>query len=149
MGLTPKQEKFCQGIVSGLSQADAYRDAYNCENMSDEVIWKEASNLMKDRKVSVRIEELRKEITQEIKFTIEDALREFNEAQENLRLQNNWVGFGKITTEKAKLLGLYENDGGVNVSVTMMPTVEIDGKELELDIGDEPNKDTEFVKSAG
>jgi hypothetical protein len=117
--------------------------------MSDEVIWKEASNLMKDRKVSVRIEELRKEITQEIKFTIEDALREFNEAQENLRLQNNWVGFGKITTEKAKLLGLYENDGGVNVSVTMMPTVEIDGKELELDIGDEPNKDTEFVKSAG
>lgn len=139
MGLTPKQEKFCQGIVKGLSQADAYRDAYNCKNSSDEVIWNEASKLMKRREVSIRIDELRKEVTQEIKFTVADALKEFNEAQENLRLQNNWVGFGKITTEKAKLLGLYENDGSVNVSVTMMPTVEIDGKELELDIGDEPD----------
>jgi phage terminase small subunit len=139
MGLTPKQEKFCQGIVKGLSQADAYRDAYNCENMSDDAIYREASLLMGIPKISQRVNELRAEVTQEIKFTVADALKEFNEAQENLRLQNNWVGFGKITTEKAKLLGLYENDGSVNVSVTMMPTVEIDGKELELDIGDEPN----------
>lgn len=139
MGLTPKQEKFCQGIVKGLSQADAYRDAYNCENMSDDAIYREASLLMNSPKISQRVNELRAEVTQEIKFTVADALKEFNEAQENLRLQNNWVGFGKITTEKAKLLGLYENDGSVNVSVTMMPTVEIDGKELELDIGDEPN----------
>lgn len=139
MGLTPKQEKFCQGIVKGLSQADAYRDAYNCENMSDDAIYREASLLMNSPKISQRVNELRGEVTQEIKFTVADALKEFNEAQENLRLQNNWVGFGKITTEKAKLLGLYENDGSVNVSVTMMPTVEIDGKELELDIGDEPN----------
>lgn len=139
MGLTPKQEKFCQGIVKGLSQADAYRDAYNCENMSDDAIYREASLLMNSPKISQRVNELRGEVTQEIKFTVADALKEFNEAQENLRMQNNWVGFGKITTEKAKLLGLYENDGSVNVSVTMMPTVEIDGKELELDIGDEPN----------
>lgn len=139
MGLTPKQEKFCQGIVKGLSQADAYRDAYNCENMSDDAIYREASLLMGSPKIAQRVNELRAEVTQEIKFTVADALKEFNEAQENLRLQNNWVGFGKITTEKAKLLGLYENDGSVNVSVTMMPTVEIDGKELELDIGDEPN----------
>lgn len=139
MGLTPKQEKFCQGIVKGLSQADAYRDAYNCKNMSDDAIYREASLLMNSPKISQRVNELRGEVTQEIKFTVADALKEFNEAQENLRLQNNWVGFGKITTEKAKLLGLYENDGSVNVSVTMMPTVEIDGKELELDIGDEPN----------
>ena len=139
MGLTPKQEKFCHGIVKGLSQADAYRDAYNCKNMSDDAIYREASLLMNSPKISQRVNELRGEVTQEIKFTVADALKEFNEAQENLRLQNNWVGFGKITTEKAKLLGLYENDGSVNVSVTMMPTVEIDGKELELDIGDEPN----------
>lgn len=139
MGLTPKQEKFCQGIVKGLSQADAYRDAYNCENMSDDAIYVNACKLAKDTKIMLRVDELRRTVTQEIKFTVADALKEFNEAQENLRLQNNWVGFGKITTEKAKLLGLYENDGSVNVSVTMMPTVEIDGKELELDIGDEPN----------
>jgi phage terminase small subunit len=149
MGLTPKQEKFCQGIVSGLNPSDAYIEAYGKNNCSDATIAVEAQKTLNLPHISLRIEELRKNITQEIKFTIEDALREFNEAQENLRLQNNWVGFGKITTEKAKLLGLYENDGGVNVSVTMMPTVEIDGKELELDIGDEPNKDTEFVKSAG
>ncbi len=32
--LTAKQEKFCQNIVSGLSQADAYRDAYGAKKRS-------------------------------------------------------------------------------------------------------------------
>lgn len=139
MGLTPKQEKFCQSIVKGLNPSEAYESAYDTKNSSKETIRVNAQKLLNDTNISLRIDELRKEVTQEIKFTVADALKEFNEAQENLRLQNNWVGFGKITTEKAKLLGLYENDGSVNVSVTMMPTVEIDGKELELDIGDEPN----------
>jgi len=44
--LTPKQEKFAQSVASGKSQADAYRMAYNAENMKDETVWARASELM-------------------------------------------------------------------------------------------------------
>lgn len=139
MGLTPKQEKFCQLIVEGKSQAEAYRQAFDVKkNTKPESVYEQASVLMNNLNITSRIQELRVEVTKEIKFTIQDALKEFEEAQENLRIQNNWVGFGKITTEKAKLLGLYENDGNnVNVNVSVMPDVKIDGESLDLDIGDD------------
>ena len=39
MSLTPKQEKFVQGIVSGkLSQREAYKQAYNTSRMKDKSI---------------------------------------------------------------------------------------------------------------
>lgn len=63
--LTPKREKFVQGIVDGMSQAEAYRSAYSCKNMSDNAIYREASELMKDPKVSQRVSELREKMMNE------------------------------------------------------------------------------------
>lgn len=63
--LTPKQEKFVQGIIEGKSQADAYRAAYACKNMNDKTIHEAASRLMADSKVSARVQELRSQITSE------------------------------------------------------------------------------------
>jgi phage terminase small subunit len=56
--LTPKQERFIQNIVSGMSQRQAYKDAYNAENMTDEVIDVKACELFNDGKVKVRYQEL-------------------------------------------------------------------------------------------
>lgn len=56
--LTPKQEKFAQAVASGMTQADAYRHAYNAENMADSTIWSRASELAADGKVSGRIKAL-------------------------------------------------------------------------------------------
>lgn len=60
--LTPKQERFIQNIVSGMSQREAYKDAYNAENMKDETIDTEACLLFKDQKVSKRYHELMEEL---------------------------------------------------------------------------------------
>lgn len=57
--LTVKQEKFVQNLIKGMSQADAYRDAYSTKKMSDNAIYREASLLLKNPKVSQRYEELR------------------------------------------------------------------------------------------
>lgn len=57
--LTPKQEAFVQNIIQGMSQADAYRSAYSCKNMSDNSIYVNASKLVADTKVAQRIRELR------------------------------------------------------------------------------------------
>jgi phage terminase small subunit len=53
--LTGKQSAFIQAILKGANQSDAYREAYNAENMSDSTIWNEASKLFANPKVSARI----------------------------------------------------------------------------------------------
>jgi phage terminase small subunit len=60
--LTAKQEKFVQGIIEGKSQADAYRSAYSTKNMTDKAIYIEASSLMDNPKVSLRLTELRNQM---------------------------------------------------------------------------------------
>lgn len=62
--LTVKREKFVQNLIKGMTQADAYRDAYNTKNMSDNAIYREASLLLKNPKVSQRYEELRGKLVQ-------------------------------------------------------------------------------------
>ena len=57
--LTAKQEAFVQNILQGMNQADAYRSAYNCKNMSDNAIYREASLLLDNPKVAQRLQELR------------------------------------------------------------------------------------------
>jgi phage terminase small subunit len=42
-----------------MSQADAYRAAYSCKNMSDNAIYVNASKLAGDAKVALRLKELR------------------------------------------------------------------------------------------
>lgn len=56
--LTPKQEKFIQNIVKGMSQREAYKNAYNASNMKNETIDSKASNLFKEDKIRARYEEL-------------------------------------------------------------------------------------------
>ena len=61
-GLTIKQEKFCQGLFSGLSQREAYKQAFNATRMKDKTIDETASRLAKERKVSARLDELSKQV---------------------------------------------------------------------------------------
>lgn len=58
--LTPKQEKFCQCIVSGMSGKDSYIAAYNCT--SDNAAMVESTKLLKRDDVTERLTELRKPI---------------------------------------------------------------------------------------
>jgi phage terminase small subunit len=60
--LTANQEKFCQGIIEGKSQAEAYREAYPKQRSSDKTVWEAASRLMANSKVNARIAELRDQL---------------------------------------------------------------------------------------
>lgn len=57
--LTAKQEKFAQCIADGMTQADAYRAAFDASKMKHETIWSKASELMADGKVTARVSELK------------------------------------------------------------------------------------------
>ena len=56
--LTPKQERFIQNIVSGMTQREAYKNSYNTENMKDETIDKEACLLFNSPKIAERYRDL-------------------------------------------------------------------------------------------
>jgi phage terminase small subunit len=60
MDLTPKQNKFCEYIVSGLSGKDSYLKAYNCK--SEKAACIESTKLLKRDDITARITELRKPI---------------------------------------------------------------------------------------
>ena len=75
--LTVKQEKFAQGLFSGLSQREAYKQAYDCQRMTDKSIDEEACRLAADLKVSSRINELEDELKYRNMATVERVLAEY------------------------------------------------------------------------
>lgn len=55
-GLTAKQEAFAQAVSDGMTLSDAYRKAYDAENMKDSTVWSKASLMMKpEGKVWARV----------------------------------------------------------------------------------------------
>ena len=76
MALTSKQEKFCQGIVSGLNQSDAYRAAYSCDGMLDATVNNEAYKTIQLPDISARIEHLRRPIAERVGMDLESYLKE-------------------------------------------------------------------------
>ena len=56
--LTPKQEKYVQNLIKGMSQREAYKKSYNAKNMQNDTIDKKASALLKQEKIRSRYDEL-------------------------------------------------------------------------------------------
>ena len=56
--LTPKQEKFIMALINGMSQRQAYKFAYNAENMKNHTIDKRACELFKRDNVQAKYKQL-------------------------------------------------------------------------------------------
>lgn len=57
--LTIKQEKYCNERIKGKSQRQAYKAAYNADNMKDSTIDRTAFELEHSRKIAARLNYLR------------------------------------------------------------------------------------------
>lgn len=78
MSLTQLQENFVRGVVSGLSQREAYKQAgYSYKNMKDSTIDNTACTLLKKPKVRARHRELLKEQSNLFLWTQEQAFSEY------------------------------------------------------------------------
>lgn len=75
MTLTTKQEKFAQAVADGMTQADAYRAAYDTSKSKPETIWVRASELMADSKVSARVAELKAVLAKKAIWTREMSVK--------------------------------------------------------------------------
>ena len=63
--LTAKQEKFVQNLIKGMSQREAYRNAFNNKSASDKSIDEMASKLFNTNKILSRYKELQEEAKNE------------------------------------------------------------------------------------
>ena len=76
--LTPKQELFVQGIISGLSQRPAYRQAYpSAKGWLDSSVDSKAAVLLQNVKVLSRYRELLKQFSNMSLWSREQAFNEY------------------------------------------------------------------------
>ena len=72
--LTPKQERFCQCIATGMNQSDSYRDAYDVSQMAASTINRNSHELMSKNKIAARIKELAAPAIKEVGITVQEIL---------------------------------------------------------------------------
>lgn len=73
--LTIKQEKFCNKYLECGNASEAYRFAYDCSRMTDNVISVKASQLLSNGKVTVRVKQLQAQLAEKELITKEELIR--------------------------------------------------------------------------
>ena len=73
--LTPKQEKFAQCVASGMTQADAYREAFGQGKYTDKTLIETASKLIATPNVNARVKLLQNELANKALWTREESVQ--------------------------------------------------------------------------
>jgi phage terminase small subunit len=82
-GLTPKQEAFSLAYIETGNASEAYRQAYNAENMKPETVNRNAKALLDNNKIATRVEELQAEHQERHNITVDgltDGLQKVHDA---------------------------------------------------------------------
>lgn len=99
MTLTSKQEAFAQAIADGMTQADAYRAAFDAQKMKAETIHKRASELMTNGEVTGRVQQLRGELSAKALWTRGKSVEALVGAYEIAQSQKNASGMTAAVKE--------------------------------------------------
>lgn len=130
--LTPKQEKFVQCIISGLSQRESYKQAgYSVENKPGEYIDTRASELMKNSKVLARYEELMEEHKQKSLWTREESVNDLIWLKEQARTNIIQIGL-KMANSNAFINAIKE----LNTIEDLYPKQKQDDKQQEKNVAE-------------
>ena len=131
--LTAKEEKFIQGVVAGLSQRKAYREAYpNSVKWKDTTVDVKASALMKKDEVLVRYNELMEEHKSKALWTREQAVNDLlwlkEQSRQSIISEKFDRGYVRQGTSNAFMSAVQE----LNKLEDLYPT---DKQEIELSGG--------------
>lgn len=120
--LTPKQEKFAQCVADGMSQADAYRVAFNVKQTTKpETTQANASRLMANGTISARVAELREKLTQKALWTREMSVAALLEAYQEGNASAKVAAVKELNAmhgfNAAQKVDLTNSDGSLKPSV--------------------------------
>ncbi len=119
MELTNKQDKFAQGVASGMTGADAYRAAYSADKMKAETIHAKASILMKKDMVRARVEELRKPILEAVGLTLAVHLSRLDDLSRGAEKIDSYGPAISAEVSRGRAAGLYVDRLEVNVNMKL------------------------------
>ena len=120
--LTAKREKFARGLVAGLSQRQAYYEAYpNSKKWKPETVDNKASKLFKENEILARYNELmeehkskalwtREEAVNELKWLYKQAIKSIEDQDEGYVRQGTSSALLGAIQELNKLEDLYPSD---------------------------------------
>lgn len=122
-GLTPKQEKFVQCLVKGMSKTAAYKKCYNAKNMKEETINSKACLLSKKDNVRARYEELMGKAESKAVMSAQERMEWLTEVLKDIQREPNKKVADLSTKMKAldilnKMSGEYKTILDGNVEVT-------------------------------
>lgn len=119
--LTPKQEKFCLKYIETGNASEAYRQAYNCENMQPQTINKNANVLLQNNQIATRVSEIQQIHVKRHMVTVDSLTAELEELKE-LAKQEGQISAGvSAVMGKAKIHGFDK----VVVDANLLTTVKI------------------------
>lgn len=106
--LTIKQDKFCRAYVTTAegNASEAYRTAYNAENMKNATIHKRSKELMHNGKITARIEQLKAELYSQEAVTVEEISGALRRAMDGAAAAGQWSAASQAAMGLAKLAGL-------------------------------------------
>jgi hypothetical protein len=119
--LTDKKEKFAQCIADGMTQADAYRTAYNPRpDTKPASIWDSASKIMARPEVAQRVAELRQKLESKALWTREKSVRALLGAYKVAQERNQSTGMTAAVKELNAMHGFnaptqVELSGGLQI----------------------------------
>jgi hypothetical protein len=125
MTLTAKQENFAKAIaLQEMNYSDAYRHAYDSENMKPETINRKAKELIDDGKVAARVKELKDEIdertVQEFVKTKVDLLKELEDIKKEAKVKDDLKEQRECVKEQGKMQGYYEDNLNVKGDISLV-----------------------------
>ena len=105
--LTEKQEAACQAYIECKgNRSEAYRIAYDCENMSEAAINVEACRLFKTPNIALRVLELQEEHRERHNVTVDSITKELDEAKDLAKECEQPAAMTGAIMGKAKIHGL-------------------------------------------
>lgn len=148
--LTDKQHDCIKNyFINGFNKVEAYKVAYDCENMKPTSIAVEASKFFKNPNITLWLsyyqQNQEEAIKEELKYTALDFFDECNELKlialecKDKQGNPNINAAIKAVENKAKVCGLLKDQIIHSGSVTQMPSVVVNGEELTLNVGEEVN----------
>jgi len=127
--LTQKREAFCLAYIETGNQSEAYRAAFDAENMKAETVHKRASELMANGEVKGRIAELQAQAVERALVTVQSLTEELEEARALALREGQSSAAVSASMGKAKLHGLITDKATLTGTFTTITEVKLSGPE--------------------
>lgn len=107
MPLTFKQEQFCLAYLESGNASEAYRRAYDAQNMKPETVNKRASELLGKGEIAGRVAELREPVVRAAKMSLETHLEALRALRDKAADAGQYGAAIAAETNRGKAAGLY------------------------------------------